>query len=137
MARDTYHEIVRSALESEGWIITDDPLIIEAGKRKIQVDLGAERLLGAAKGDEMIAVEVKSFTGFSTISEFYHALGQFNFYQQAVEEKMPERSLFLAIPDDTYEDFFSDPFVTRLISRHHVNMIVYSIELKKIVSWIS
>ncbi|MHC5897513.1 element excision factor XisH family protein, partial [Nostoc sp.] len=26
MARDLFHNIVRSALEKEGWVITDDPL---------------------------------------------------------------------------------------------------------------
>lgn len=43
MARkDTYHHIVRRSLEKDGWKITHDPLVIQAGKRKIKVDLGAE-----------------------------------------------------------------------------------------------
>lgn len=42
MARDRYHRIVRSALEAEGWVITDDPLIIETLKRDLEVDLGAD-----------------------------------------------------------------------------------------------
>ncbi len=56
MARDKYHALVREALEKEGWKITDDPLIVEAGQRKIQVDLGAERLIGAEKEGIKIAV---------------------------------------------------------------------------------
>ncbi len=31
MARDLFHNIVRSALEKDGWIITDDPLSIRCG----------------------------------------------------------------------------------------------------------
>ncbi|NEO64853.1 MAG: fatty-acid oxidation protein subunit alpha, partial [Moorea sp. SIO4G2] len=55
MARDKYHELVKAALVKERWLITDDPLIVEAGKRKIQVDLGAERLIAAQKDGEKIA----------------------------------------------------------------------------------
>ena len=36
MARDKFHILVREALENEGWKITDDPLIVETGRRKIQ-----------------------------------------------------------------------------------------------------
>ncbi|MDF5720339.1 MAG: element excision factor XisH family protein [Rhizonema sp. PD37] len=42
---------------------------------QIQVDLGTERLVATERGDEKIAVEVKSFIASSTISEFYKALG--------------------------------------------------------------
>ena len=117
MARDKYHELVKAALVKEGWLITDDPLIVEAGRRKIQVDLGAERLIAAEKEGEKIAVEVKSFIGVSTLHDFYEALGQFNFYQYALEKKMPERSLFLAAPDDTFEEFFKEEFISELLVR--------------------
>ena len=136
MARDKYHELVKTALVKEGWVITDDPLIVEAGKRKIQVDLGAERLIAAEKEGEKIAVEIKSFIGVSTLHDFYEALGQFNFYQYALEKKMPERSLFLAVPDDTYEDFFKEDFIAQLLIRYQVKMIVYRIDEARIEQWI-
>ncbi|MCP2728209.1 XisH family protein [Symplocastrum sp. BBK-W-15] len=31
MARDLFHNIVRSGLEKDGWTITDDPLNISSG----------------------------------------------------------------------------------------------------------
>lgn len=34
-AKDKFRDIVRAALEQDGWIITDDPLRIEAGDRSI------------------------------------------------------------------------------------------------------
>lgn len=59
--KDTYHDIVKAALEADGWTITDDPLLIPAGRRKVKIDLGAEKLIGAEKQGEKIAVEVKSY----------------------------------------------------------------------------
>ena len=75
MAKDLYHERVKRALEKDGWEITDDPFLLESGKIKYQVDLGAEKLLGARKGKEKILVEIKSFVGPSDINEFHRAVG--------------------------------------------------------------
>jgi len=136
MARDKYHEVVKTALVKDGWLITDDPLIVEAGKRKIQVDLGAERLLAAEKEGEKIAVEVKSFVGVSALHDFYQALGQFNFYQYALEKKMPERTLFLAVPVDIYEDFFKEDFIEDLLACYQVKLLVYQIDPAIIEQWI-
>jgi len=76
MAKDKYHQLVKTALIAEGWEITDDPLYIETFKRNIQIDLGAQRLIGAQRENQKIAVEVKSFLNVSQISAFYQALGQ-------------------------------------------------------------
>lgn len=57
MAKDKYHQLVKNALITEGWIITDDPLYIPTFKRTVQIDLGAERLIGAEKANLKIAVE--------------------------------------------------------------------------------
>jgi hypothetical protein len=135
MARDRYHRIVRSALEAEGWVITDDPLIIETLKRDLEVDLGAERLIAAEKGLEKIAVEIKSFLGLSQIHDFYKALGQFNYYSLALEEQEPDRSLFLAIPAAVYESVFKEPITLKAIERFKLKIIVYHIQQEKIVLW--
>lgn len=78
MAKDKYHDLVRLALENDGWTITNDPLRIPIGRRKAYIDLGAERLIiGASKGTEKIAVEIKTFAGASDIQDFDQAIGQF------------------------------------------------------------
>jgi len=59
-ARDIYHDHVKAALVKDGWTITDDPLKLSFGRKNIYVDLGAERLIAAAKGGQKIAVEIKS-----------------------------------------------------------------------------
>lgn len=60
-AKDVYHDVVRTALEKDSWVITDDPFRLKIGSKDLYVDLGAEKLLAAQKGETKIAVEVKSF----------------------------------------------------------------------------
>jgi hypothetical protein len=43
--RDTLHDSTRRTLEKDGWIITDDPLILVLEKTLLKADLGAEKFL--------------------------------------------------------------------------------------------
>lgn len=66
-ARDIFHNLVRLALQKDGWTITHDPLSIDLADGQLQIDLGAERLIAAQKQDEIIAIEIKSFVAPSAI----------------------------------------------------------------------
>jgi hypothetical protein len=46
-----------------GGRFTHDPYRLEIGKKRLEADLGAERLMSAEKGLKKIVVEVKSFCG--------------------------------------------------------------------------
>lgn len=63
MAKDIYHNLVRQALENEGWTIIDDPYYFPIGfrRRKVSSDLGAEKYIVAERELQKILVEVKSF----------------------------------------------------------------------------
>ncbi|MEK7254599.1 MAG: XisH family protein [Bacteroidota bacterium] len=135
MAKDKYHELVKRSLTKEGWKITDDPLYVDTQRRKVKIDLAAERLIGAEKEGEKIAVEIKSFINLSQVYDFYRALGQNLYYSVALEFAESDRKLFLAIPDDTYYDFFAEPITQEIVRRFSVHLIVYSIEQEKIVEW--
>ena len=110
-AKDIFHDAVRKGLEKESWVITDDPLRIRSGRVDMQIDLGAERIIAAEKGEEKIAVEIKSFVSSSNISEFHTALGQFPNYRLALKKQQPDRFLYLAVPQGVYETFFNLPFI--------------------------
>ena len=60
-AKDIYHDAAKNALIKDGWTITNDPYVVSIGKKDLLVDLGAEKLLSAEKGNQKIAVEIKSF----------------------------------------------------------------------------
>ena len=133
--RDVFHDAVKHGLQKDGWTITDDPLHIRMQGIQMYIDLGAEKVIGAERAGQKIAVEVKSFLGPSAISEFHAALGQYLNYQQALEEQDPERELYLAVPQDTYNDFFKLPFVQGTVRRHDLKLIVYEPETEVLVIW--
>ena len=125
-ARDKFHDAVKHALEKEGWQITHDPLRIKFGEEdKIQIDLGAEKVLGAEKEGQKIAVEIKSFLSDSAVFDFHLALGQFLNYRLVLEATEPERILFLAVPNYTYESFFYRDLPQAAIKKYQINLIIY------------
>jgi XisH protein len=135
-AKDIFHESVKRGLVKDGWTITEDPLELEWEGVTVKIDIAADRLISADRGDEKIAIEIKSFTSPSAISDFHTALGQCLNYQIMLEVHEPERSLFLAVPLDAYETFFQTRFAKTAIARYHLQIVVYNPILEEIVQWI-
>ena len=135
-ARDVFHQAVKQALITDGWTITDDPLMVRFGGVDLYIDLGAEKLIAAEKEGTIIAVEVKSFLGASIVSEFHTALGQFLNYRFALHQKDPTRELFLAVPLDIYHTFFSLTFTQGVMLQHDVKLLIYHPEKQEIYQWI-
>jgi hypothetical protein len=104
-------------------------------KRKLQIDVGAERLLAAQKGDDKIAVEIKSFIGANDLEDLYQALGQFILYRKALSVKDPERRLFLSIRVETYQQMFADEEGESLRAEVGINILVVHTNLEEIVLW--
>jgi predicted ATP-binding protein involved in virulence len=137
MARkDLYHDVVRHALEKDGWIITDDPLDLSTGEVELFADLGAERVIAAERNSEKIAIEIKSFVGQSPVSEFHKALGQYENYRTSLEEVEPDRAIFLAIPMSAWKDFFQRPFVQKVIVKNKIELIIFDSKNETILQWI-
>jgi hypothetical protein len=134
-SKDLYHDIVVTALQKEGWQVTDDPLYLRFEEVDFFIDLGAERLIAASREDEKIAIEIKTFNRASIISEFHTALGQFMNYRLALSANEPERQLFLAVPKDVYYDFFQAPFGQVAIHNYQLKLLVYDIQIEEIITW--
>ncbi len=135
-ARDKYHFQVKEALEKEGWTITHDPYFIRLGKRRGFIDLGAE-MIGAERGNEKIAVEIKNFSRVSDVDAFEDALGQFLLCKLALKQKEADRLLFLAVPTDFYNSFFEeDVFFKNVLKAYQVHVIVYDYDKIIIDQWI-
>ncbi|WP_434687653.1 element excision factor XisH family protein [Pseudanabaena minima] len=137
-AKDIYHDVVKTALQKDGWQITDDPLILTfIPKRQLKIDLGAERLIGAKKENQYIAVEIKTFLAPSSLSEFHAALGQFLNYRLALRLKQPDRQLFLAIPKEVHQSFFAEEFTLLSISEYNLKIMVFDVQREEILQWIN
>jgi XisH protein len=135
--KDQFHEAVKHALEKDSWLITHDPFTIQISDAvKLKIDLGAETTIAAQRDREKIAIEIKSFISDSDISEFHAALGQYLNYVQALEDKEPDRTLHLAVPLETYDDFFQIPFIQKSLKRHAINLIIYDPIKEEIKEWI-
>ena len=135
-AKDIFHDIVKSALQKDGWRITDDPLRLKWGIRELFVDLGAKKLIAAQKGESKIAVEIKSFVGKSPINELENALGQYILYRNILEETESDRQIYLAIRESTYQEIFSEPIGTLTIQKSNLYLLVFDDKKEEIVQWI-
>ncbi|NEQ36380.1 MAG: fatty-acid synthase [Okeania sp. SIO3I5] len=135
-AKDIYHNTVRTALEKDDWIVTNDPLIIRWGKRDLYVDLGAEKLIAAEKDSQKIAVEVKSFVGKSVIDDLEKGLGKYILYYDLLARTQPEITLYLAIHQEAYVDVFEDPIGEVLLENQRLKLLVFDEFEEVILRWI-
>ena len=135
-AKDRFHAVVRIALEKEQWQITNDPLRLEVGGTKFEIDLGAQQLLAAERDQEKIAVEIKTFLSDSPLTDYHAALGQFLNYRLALEISDPTRILYLAVPVVAYETFFKREFAQISLERYQIKQIIYDPIQEVIVQWI-
>lgn len=135
MAKDRFHNAVRTGLEKEGWVITADPYELSVGGVDFEIDLAAE-MLAAERAGEQIAVEVKSFIKRSAVSDFHTALGQSINYQIALEEVDPQRKLYLAVPNAIYNSFFQRRFIQLVIKRTQIHLLTYDEREEVIRQWL-
>lgn len=136
MVKDQFHDVVKIALEKEGWQITADPYEINIDDINFEIDLVAEQLLAAVRNNYKIAVEIKSFISSSNVSDFHTALGQFLNYRDALEQIEPERELYLAVREPIYQNFFQRRFIQSAIHRYQLRLITYDVEKEVIVQWL-
>ena len=94
-------------------------------------------MIAAEKGNEKIAVEVKSFLHLSFLAAFYEALGKFILYEEALGLEEPDRILFLAIPAHIYENEMEDEVLIQKILEHkRIQAVVVNVHNETVVKWI-
>ncbi|RCJ39158.1 fatty-acid oxidation protein subunit alpha [Nostoc minutum NIES-26] len=134
-AKDLFHDAVKQALLKEQWVITADPLKIRIERVKFEIDLAADKVLAADKEGRKIAIEIKSFLNSSVITDFHVALGQFLNYRLALQMTEPDRTLYLAVPVDTFASFFQEKFYQESVKFYRVKLVIYEPIQEVIVEW--
>jgi hypothetical protein len=143
--RDTIHNIIRQALIKEGWEITDDPYVISYGERFLFIDLAARldalngiagRFIGARRGSSQIALEIKEFRGNSAIADLEQALGRYVLYRPLLEQVDPERELYLAVADTTFDRIFSEPIGELVMRELPMKLLIVDVEAQEVKRWI-
>ena len=135
-ARGLFHFEVRRSLEQDGWIVTHDPYRVNWGGKDTYIDLGAERLLAAERGDERIAVEVKSFVGRSEMEDLEQAVGQYRLYLSILRQEDPDRALYLAVPASVLTEVFREPIGQLLIQDYGIRVFGFNPHEEVITEWI-
>ncbi len=136
-ARNVHHDEVIQALQTDGWTITHDPLLIPCGDRRLFIDLGAERVtIGAERGSERIAVEIASFLADSPVRDLQEAVGQFVVYRALLSQEEPDRPLFLGVPARVYDSVLSEPLGQLVAADVRLRVLVFDPQEQKVVRWI-
>ena len=135
-ARDIYHHAVTAALIHDGWTITHEDYTLLVGRQRVFIDLTAEReLITAQQGNELIAVEVKSFVGPSAVADLRNAIGQYVMYRSVLRRLDPHRVPYLAIETEAAQTLFAEPLAEYLVADEQVRLIVVDIAAERIVAW--
>ncbi len=136
-ALDIIHNAVKNALIKAGWTITDDPLVVTFMDAAVFVDLGAERVIAAERGEEKIAIEIKTFGGRSSLRELEVAFGQYEVYRRFLKNVDPKRKLFIAISERVYNTVFRQAAVQWLVEDAQLPLIVVDVIGEEVVTWIN
>ncbi len=99
------------------------------------VDLGAKRLLMAARAEEKIAVEVKSFVSASEMEAFRDAIGQYAIYRAVIRRTYPDYILYLAVNEIVFNSLFEEPIGQLMIEDEKLKLIVFDAEQEVILQW--
>ena len=134
--KDSHHDLVRNALEKDGWTVTHDPFTIRLEDVKFYVDLAAEKTIETDGETRKIAIEIKVFGGLSFLNEFEKAVGQYLIYKQFLGDLFPERILFLAVSIDVFEESFSLPSIQAVVIKQEIKLLVFNPETEEITKWI-
>jgi hypothetical protein len=137
-AKDIYHEPFVRALQKDGWAITHDPLTVTVEGTNLLIDVGAERLLAAQRGNERIAVEIKSFVSLSAVQDLKEAVGQFLLYDLALRQSgnQADRTLYLAVREAVFGDVFVDGIGKLFLNSGFLRLIVFDPDREEITRWI-
>ena len=79
----------------------------------------------------------KSFRGRSDITELERAIGQYVLYRRILREDEPERKLYIAVEEETYNGIFSEPIAHWIVTDEQINLIVFDAAKEEITQWIT
>ncbi len=134
MAKDLYHDAVKTALMKEGWMIIDENYQLKPDpKLTFYVDVQAEKFVLAKKKTQVILVEVKSFISQSNTYELHSSIGQYLVYKTALEYLKFDKEIFLAVPISIYKSLFQRSFMQFLIEKYELKLLPFHPIKKEII----
>nr|WP_242019989.1 element excision factor XisH family protein [Trichocoleus sp. FACHB-40] len=68
-------------------------------------------------------------------SDMRSRLGQFLNYRLALQMSEPDRTLYLAVPFDTFDSFFQERFVQEAVRLYQLKLVVYDPQEEVVIEW--
>ncbi len=138
-ARDKCEPQVIRALQKAGWKIVKQHFVIRIGKTrhsKVNDAVYAD-LLMQYNQQQILVVEIKCFSGKRPyLDDFYHALGQYLVYRDALRMKIPAYPIYLVMPSEAYDELTNQDSIQRTIKNVKMNLIVMDLDVEEIIAWI-
>ena len=132
-AKDKYHGTVVTALKKDGCIILKEQVSLRIGERRLWIDIQIQN-----KEEKIILVEVKSYHKIDSPVDFLaKVLGQNTLYRDILDSSKQVESLYIAIPEQAYDEIFAEEIGKLVVQKHQINLLVYNIEKQEISQWIS
>jgi TATA-box binding protein (TBP) (component of TFIID and TFIIIB) len=103
----------------------------------LYADLGAHKLLGVAREELRVVIEVKGLDGLSFMAEFEQAVGQYVIYRSLLKQRFPLQSIYLAVPLSEYRDHMQQPGVQYLLQDLDILLLVFDENSEEVVQWTS
>jgi XisH protein len=136
-AKDIYHDAVKQALVSDGWLILSEDYILEYGGDKLYADIAAEKSITAERHGQQIIVEVKSFLGRSFFNDLELAIGQYIIYRNILQAKQLDFQIYLAVTTGVYQSKFQKKLAKLIVQTNQVKLLVFDPERKVVEQWIN
>lgn len=131
---DQCHPQIVLALEKEGWRVDEKPRRLVHEERLVFIDIRATRRVNGSR-QQILLAEIKCFPDRDgTTLELYIAFGQYIIYRALLAQEEIRSPLYLAIPDEVYEDVF-DSTVRRAMSDNQVKLVIVNLETETITQW--
>jgi hypothetical protein len=137
-AQDVYFDLVKHALQQEGWRVTQHSLCLRVPVSSIQArqsEDAEELLLAADQAERKIAVLVKSFMGRCEMADLHQAVEQVRRYRTLLATTDPDRVVYLAVRQTTYREHLASAVGAKLLARQHILSLVFDPRTETIVRW--
>lgn len=132
--QDRYHAIVLRCLQKGGWVIVKEQEFISIGtddetNRRLYIDIKARR-----DDAQLVLIEVKGLER-SPVHELMELLGQYLIYQLALDYLSITIPLYIAIPQDAYQDILQHVLGQEMMARYNVPLLIFDPISEEIIQW--
>jgi len=135
-AIDACEPQVLRALQKDHWVIISKPFAIRTNTHTVYADCLLERQ-NNGHNEQAIILEVKCFSNPQTdLTEFYTAVGQYQFYRAAVVANQSTTPIYLAIPELALARLIKDNAIDIAIRQNGIKLVVIDLAKEEVVQWL-